>query len=134
MTKLRFIIFFAAILFLFGCDKKESKVENKFDLKIDPVLSKVSTEAGVIYTTIKLYKDLSCVVVDTPAMNYLKSLGASNENKKWVKGFSIVKEKLYATGGVYEKNYFYYLCGLDNAFRKCVARVSSRKGQLSWIR
>jgi hypothetical protein len=54
--------------------------------------------------------------------------------KKWVKGFSTVKEMPYSTGGVNEKNDFYYLCGLDNALRKCVARVRSRREKLSWIR
>jgi hypothetical protein len=55
-------------------------------------------------------------------------------NKKWIKGFSMVKEMLHAKGVVNEKNYFYYLCGLDNALRKYVARVRSQSGKLSWIR
>ena len=76
-----FVIFFAVIILLFGCDKKESKVENNLHLKVDPVLTKISVEAGVIYTSIHLRKDLNCVVVDTPAMNALESLGASNDNE-----------------------------------------------------
>ena len=81
MMKFRFVIFFTAILFLFGCDKKESKVENKLDIKVDPVLAKISAEAGVIYTTIHLQKGLNCLIADTPVMNYLESLGASNDNE-----------------------------------------------------
>ena len=68
------------------------------------------------------------------SLDFMYTLSRYNMNKKWINGFSTVKEMLHATGGVYEKNYFYYLCGLDNALRKCVARLHSRKGQLSWIR
>jgi hypothetical protein len=46
------------------------------------------------------------------------TLSRYNIDKKWMKGFSMVKEMLHATGGVNEKNYFYYLCGLDNPLRK----------------
>lgn len=80
--KLRFVIFFLAMVFLFGCNQKESKVENKLNLKVDSELSKISLEAGVIYTDIHLEKELNCLVVtDTPAMHYLKSLGASLEKE-----------------------------------------------------
>src|SRR3989304_6974330 len=79
--KLRFVIFFAAILFLFGCDKKESRVENKLDLKVDSVLNKISGEVGVIYTTIHLQKDLNCIVADTQVMIFLESLGTSKEKE-----------------------------------------------------
>jgi hypothetical protein len=51
-----------------------------------------------------------------------------------MKGFSMLKEMLHATGGVNEKHYFYYLCSLDNALREYIARVRSQSGKQSWIR
>ena len=62
------------------------------------------------------------------------TLSRYNINKKSIRGFSMVKEMLHATGGVNEKNYFYYLCSLDNALRKYIARVRSQSGKQSWIR
>jgi hypothetical protein len=48
---------------------------------------------------------------------------------KWIKGFPMVKEMRYLKGGVYEEDYFCYLCGLDNALRKYVARIRSQRGK-----
>jgi hypothetical protein len=48
--------------------------------------------------------------------------------KKQIKGFAMGKEMLYATGGIYEKSGFHYLCGPDNALLKYAARVRSQRG------